>query len=107
MRVIGDDLLGGLVDLFPDAQIRGTPPAVIRAVGATLVFLQFEQGGIPAVAAQTGRIIDWQTQVVADFRARYALKSILVEARTPLARGVHLCRRGRHRAPQCGGEYMR
>ncbi len=88
--VIGNDLLGRRVHLLPDAEVGGPPPAVVRSMCAALVFGQFDQCGIPAVAPQPRCIIDRQAEVVADLRSGDALEAVFVEARRPLSRRVHL-----------------
>jgi len=57
---------------------------------AALVLGQREQGRIPAIAPQARGVIDGQAKVIADIRPRDALQKILVELRSPNARGVHL-----------------
>jgi len=47
--VIGDELLGGHVDLLPDAHLRGAARRIIVADGAALIFGEREQGRVPAI----------------------------------------------------------
>ncbi len=94
MRVIRDDLLGGLVDLFPDAQVRGAAPAVVRAMRPALILRQLHQRCVPALGAQPPRGVDREPDVLADFRPCDAFDAILVEARRPIAGRIDLRTRG-------------
>ncbi len=94
VRVIGDDFLRLLVDLFPDPEVRRATPAVVRAVGTTLVLGELHHGSIPTLGAQLPRGVDGIAQMLADIGARKTLGTILIEARPPIAGGVDLCQRG-------------
>ena len=68
--VIGDQLLRVAVHFLPDAQVGGSAPGVVGRVRAALILGQREQRRIPAIAAQARRVVDRQSEIVADIRAR-------------------------------------
>ena len=80
-HVIRDDFLRGPVHLLPDPHLRLTARLIIVADGPALIFRQRQQGGIPAIGAQTGRGIDRQPQVVTEIRSSRSLRLIFVEPR--------------------------
>src|ERR1700723_931612 len=90
MRVIGDDLLGGLIYFLPDTQVRGAAPAVIRPVCPALILWQLDKSRVPAVATHSCGLVDRYPQIIADFRPWYALFPILVKSRRPGSRWILL-----------------
>ncbi len=61
----GDDLLGVGVLLFPQAEGHGAAIDVGDDVDAALLFLQREAGGVPAIGAQAGGVVNGEAEVIA------------------------------------------
>jgi hypothetical protein len=53
-----DELLRLGIDLFPDAQVRGTARAIVGRVRLALMFRQFEDGGAPTIGPEACCVVD-------------------------------------------------
>ncbi len=85
MRMISDQLLGLPVHFLPDAKVGGSAPCIVGRMGLALMFRQREQRCIPCVGSQPRRVVDRQTEVIADLRTGDSLRLIFVKPRRPFA----------------------
>src|SRR5690606_532132 len=89
LQAQGDQLFGVGVALFPDADV-GEAVGVVGGVHAALVFGQGDQRGAPALRAQAVGVVDGQAAVVAQLRAREAVRPVLGVSARPHARQILL-----------------
>src|ERR1700693_6512809 len=85
VRMVCDHLLGRGIDLFPDPKIRWTAPGIVGGMGLALMLGQSQKRRIPAIAPQSSWGVDRKAKVISDFRARNALRLILVKSGSPFS----------------------
>src|SRR6266567_6546414 len=69
------------VTLLPHSKLHVATINVGRNVYAALVLRQGEAGRAPTLGPQSRRVVDRQSEVVAEFRARNPLAEVLTEQR--------------------------
>src|ERR1035438_8507683 len=86
----GGDLARDGIDFFPDAQVGRATPDVVRRVRTALPLRQRHQRSTPGIAPHASRFVDWDAEIVSEFRAGYALGLVFVKARGPFAGEIYL-----------------